>query len=70
MEFKQGDVAVSNVGGFVSLVEIQRAPNNFFDVDLIRDLAEVFAKQLEAVKQANEALQRATAGEKRSKAKN
>ncbi len=44
MEFKQGDVAVSNVGGFVTLVEVQRGPNNFFDVDLIRDLADVFGK--------------------------
>ncbi len=41
---KQGDVEVSNVGGFVSLVEIQRGPNNFFDVDLICDLADIFAE--------------------------
>ena len=41
MQEKVGDVAVSHVGGFVSLVEIQRGPNNFFDHALIRDLADV-----------------------------
>ncbi len=39
---KIGDVEVSDAGGFVSLVEIQRGPNNFFDEDLIRTLADVF----------------------------
>ena len=38
---KVGDVEVSDLGGFVTLLEIQRAPNNFFDHDLIRTLADV-----------------------------
>ena len=38
-----GDVAVRAVGGHVALVEIRRAPNNFFDVELIRSLADAFA---------------------------
>ena len=42
MERKQGDVQVTDAGGHVALVEIQRAPNNFFDVDLIRDLSDLF----------------------------
>ncbi len=42
MERKQGDVQVTEAGGHVALVEIQRAPNNFFDVDLIRDLSDLF----------------------------
>lgn len=44
MEKKVGDVFVSDAGGHVALVEIQRAPNNFFDQDLIRDLADVFSE--------------------------
>ncbi len=36
-----GDVAVS-VEGFVATVEIRRPPSNFFDVDLIRSLADAF----------------------------
>jgi len=37
-----GDVAISDLGGFVTLAEIQRGPNNFFDEDLIRSLADAF----------------------------
>ena len=44
MSRKVGDVEVSELGGFVSQVEIQRGPNNFFDEDLIRTLADVFAQ--------------------------
>jgi len=39
-----GDVQVSDAGGFVALAEIQRAPNNFFDQDLICSLADAFAE--------------------------
>lgn len=42
MEKKQGDVQVTDAGGHVALVEIQRGPNNFFDQDLICDLADLF----------------------------
>jgi enoyl-CoA hydratase/carnithine racemase len=41
MSRKVGDVEVSDLGGFVTLLEIQRAPNNFFDHELIRTLADV-----------------------------
>ena len=41
MSRKVGDVAVSDLGGYVTLLEIQRAPNNFFDHDLIRTLADI-----------------------------
>ena len=44
MEKKIGDVQVSDAGGFVALVEIQRAPNNFFDQELIASLADAFAE--------------------------
>ena len=37
-----GDVEVSDAGNFVALVEIQRGPNNFFDQDLICNLADAF----------------------------
>ena len=37
-----GDVQVSDLGDFVALAEIKRAPNNFFDEDLIRSLADAF----------------------------
>jgi enoyl-CoA hydratase/carnithine racemase len=43
MDRRFGDVQVTDEGGFVALVEIQRAPNNFFDVALIHSLAEAFA---------------------------
>ena len=42
MDKKIGDVQISDVGNFVTLAEIQRAPNNFFDEDLIRSLADAF----------------------------
>ena len=37
-----GDVAVSQAAPFVALCEIKRPPNNFFDVDLIKSIAEAF----------------------------
>jgi len=43
MNKKIGDVAIS-LADFVATVEIQRPPHNFFDVELIRDLAEVFTE--------------------------
>ena len=43
MATQYGDVEVSDQGSFVTLVEIQRGPNNFFDVDLICSLADAFA---------------------------
>jgi enoyl-CoA hydratase/carnithine racemase len=42
MNKQVGDVAVSDLGDFVTLCEIQRPPNNFFDEDLICSLADVF----------------------------
>jgi 2-(1,2-epoxy-1,2-dihydrophenyl)acetyl-CoA isomerase len=36
---RYGDVAVTRLDGFVITAEIQRAPNNFFDVDLIDSLS-------------------------------
>ena len=42
MEKKQGDVQVTDAGGHVALVEIERGPNNFFDQQLICDLADLF----------------------------
>ncbi len=42
MNEKIGDVQISDLGGFVALCEIQRGPNNFFDVDLIRAIADSF----------------------------
>ena len=38
-----GDVAISDAGDFVTLAEIQRGPNNFFDQQLIASLADAFA---------------------------
>src|SRR5262249_55775516 len=40
-EARYGDVTVS-VDGYVAQVEIHRPPHNFFDVQLIRNLAEAF----------------------------
>lgn len=37
-----GDVQVTDLGDFVALAEICRPPNNFFDLDLIRSLADAF----------------------------
>lgn len=42
MNKKIGDVQISDLGDFVTLAEIQRPPNNFFDEDLIRSLADAF----------------------------
>ena len=47
MNKKVGDVAVSDLGGYVTLLEIQRGPNNFFDHGLIRTLADI-ADQLDS----------------------
>ena len=44
MDKQFGDVHVSDLGGFVTLAEIQRGPNNFFDQDLICSLADAFAE--------------------------
>ena len=44
MEEQFGDVHVSDAGGHVALVEIQRGPNNFFDEALIESLADAFEK--------------------------
>lgn len=38
-----GDVTVTSDSGFVTTVEIHRGPDNYFDVSLIRELAEVFS---------------------------
>ena len=43
MNERFGDVQVTDVGDFVALAEIQRAPNNFFDQALIASLADAFA---------------------------
>ena len=40
---RYGDVEVTDVGCFVTVAEIQRAPNNFFDQALIASLADAFA---------------------------
>ena len=37
-----GDVEVSDLGNFVALAEIKRPPNNFFDEELIRSIADAF----------------------------
>jgi len=42
MTKKYGDVEVTDLGGFVKQVEIQRPPNNFFDEALIGSLADAF----------------------------
>ncbi|MBV1876299.1 MAG: enoyl-CoA hydratase/isomerase family protein [Pseudomonadales bacterium] len=42
MKEQYGDVAVTFLDGFVAQCEIKRAPNNFFDEDLIKDLADCF----------------------------
>ena len=42
MKEQYGDVSVKFRGDYVIEVEIKRAPNNFFDQDLIRDLADCF----------------------------
>ena len=42
MKDKYGDVAVTKLDGHVVQCEIQRPPNNFFDLALIKDLSECF----------------------------
>ncbi|MCB1644378.1 MAG: enoyl-CoA hydratase/isomerase family protein [Pseudomonadales bacterium] len=42
MKEQYGDVAVSLLEGFVAICEIRRGPNNFFDQQLIADLADAF----------------------------
>lgn len=42
MKDQYGDLAVTKLDGFVVQCEIQRGPNNFFDHQLIRDMADCF----------------------------
>jgi enoyl-CoA hydratase/carnithine racemase len=42
MKQRYGDVNVTLIDGFVAICEIQRGPNNFFDQQLIKDLADCF----------------------------
>jgi enoyl-CoA hydratase/carnithine racemase len=42
MRHHYGDVSVTLTDGFVAICEIQRGPNNFFDQQLIKDLADCF----------------------------
>lgn len=42
MKEQYGDVAVTTLDGHVAQCEIQRPPNNFFDHQLIKDLADCF----------------------------
>ena len=42
MEQRFGDVAVRLLDGYVAEVEMQRPPNNFFDVELIASLADAY----------------------------
>lgn len=43
MKEQYGDIKVSKLPGFVVQCEIDRPPNNFFDLALIRDMADCFA---------------------------
>lgn len=43
MQKQYGDVAVTDAGGHVALLEIQRPPNNHFDQELIASLADALA---------------------------
>lgn len=43
MKDQYGDLAVTKLPGFVVQCEIKRPPNNFFDHQLIRDMADCFA---------------------------
>jgi len=38
------EVTVDDIGGHVAVVGIHRPPNNFFDTDLVRQLAEVYER--------------------------
>ena len=42
MKPQYGDVSVTLLDNHVAICEIKRGPNNFFDQDLIRDLADAF----------------------------
>ena len=42
MKEQYGDVSVTMLDGFVAQCEISRPPNNFFDLNLISDLADCF----------------------------
>jgi enoyl-CoA hydratase/carnithine racemase len=42
MKQQYGDVHVTLTDGFVAICEIQRGPNNFFDQQLIKDIADCF----------------------------
>ena len=42
MKQKYGDINVTLLDGFVAECEIGRPPNNFFDLSLIRDMADCF----------------------------
>jgi enoyl-CoA hydratase/carnithine racemase len=48
-EFNYNDLGVS-IDGYVATVEIQRPPHNFFDVDLINQIADAYA-QLDLMEQ-------------------
>jgi enoyl-CoA hydratase/carnithine racemase len=42
MKSQYGDIGVQVLDGHIAEVEIQRGPNNFFDHDLIREMADCF----------------------------
>ena len=42
MKDQYGDINITLPGGYVAIAEIQRGPNNFFDQQLISDLADFF----------------------------
>jgi len=42
MKDQYGDIKITLPGGYVGIAEIQRGPNNFFDQQLISDLADFF----------------------------
>lgn len=42
MKDQYGDISVTRLDGFVTQCEIKRPPNNFFDHQLIKDLADCF----------------------------
>lgn len=52
MQNQYGDIAVTVLDNFVAVCEIQRAPNNFFDEILIKDMVQCFrdADQSKAVR--------------------
>ena len=42
MKEQYGDISLTILDGYVALCEIQRGPNNFFDHQMIKDLASCF----------------------------